>query len=173
VALSIRSFIGMAEPFFRAFKTEKATERSREEHYFGLWDQEQRSFVLSMDDWLIAYGSAVAKERLRQKIRPWVDLGMPSAASFALPVYPRDVPLIAGEHQWIVTERIQGSLELGNVGEFRASKLRANSPLERTHHRQRAAQIEPLTSSMYKGTPREFPRTCRPLCKARGREVPS
>jgi protein-L-isoaspartate(D-aspartate) O-methyltransferase len=103
--LGIRSFLGITEPCFRAFKTAKAAERLREEHYFGLWDQAQRSLVLAKDDWLIAYGSTVAKERLLQKIRQWVDLGMPSAASFALQVYPRDVPLSAGEQQWIVTRR--------------------------------------------------------------------
>jgi protein-L-isoaspartate(D-aspartate) O-methyltransferase len=98
----IRSFLGITEPSFRAFKTAKTEERSREEHYFGLWDQAQRSLVLAKDDWLIAYGSAVAQERLWQKVRQWVDLGMPSAASFALQVYPRDVPLSVGAQQWLV-----------------------------------------------------------------------
>ena len=101
--LGIRSFLGITEPLFRAFKTDKAAEQPREEHYFGLWDQERRSLALAKDDWLLAYGSAVAKEHLLQRIRQWVDLGMPSAASFTLQVYPREVPLIAGEHQWIVT----------------------------------------------------------------------
>jgi protein-L-isoaspartate(D-aspartate) O-methyltransferase len=103
--LGIRSFLGITEPLFRAFKTDKAAEQPREEHYFGLWDQERHSLVLAKGDWLLAYGSAVAKEHLLQRIRQWVDLGMPSAASFALQVYPRDVPLTAGEHQWIVTRR--------------------------------------------------------------------
>jgi len=53
----------------------------------------------------MAYGSTVAKERLLQQIRQWVDLGMPSAASFALQVYPREVALRAGAQQWIVTRR--------------------------------------------------------------------
>jgi protein-L-isoaspartate(D-aspartate) O-methyltransferase len=103
--LGIRSFLGMTEPLFRAFKTDKAAEQPREEHYFGLWDQARRSLALAKDDRLLAYGNAVAKERLLQRIRQWVDLGMPSAASFALQVYPRDVPLTAGEHEWLVTRR--------------------------------------------------------------------
>ena len=103
--LGIRSFLSITEPFFRAFKTAKAEKRPREEPYFGLWDQAQHSLVLAKDDWLIAYGSTVAKERLLQQIRQWVDLGMPSAASFALQVYPRDVPLKSGAQQWIVTRR--------------------------------------------------------------------
>jgi protein-L-isoaspartate(D-aspartate) O-methyltransferase len=34
--LGIRSFPGITEPLFRAFKTDKAAEQPREEHYFGL-----------------------------------------------------------------------------------------------------------------------------------------
>lgn len=101
--LGIRSFLGITEPSFRAFKTEKADERAREEHYFGLWDKENCSLVLAKDDWLIAYGHSLTKECLLQRIRQWMDLGMPTAASFALQVYPSDSPLTAGENQWIVT----------------------------------------------------------------------
>jgi protein-L-isoaspartate(D-aspartate) O-methyltransferase len=100
--LGIRSFLGITEPSFRAFKTEKTYEQSHEEHYFGLWDKEHGSLVVAKDDCLIAYGSAVAKERLVQKVRQWVDLGMPSAASFKLQVYPSDFPLTPQENQWIV-----------------------------------------------------------------------
>jgi protein-L-isoaspartate(D-aspartate) O-methyltransferase len=100
--LGIRSFLGITEPTFRAFKTEKADDRSREEHYFGLWDKEQHSLVLAKDDWLIAYGNVVAKERLLGKIRQWMELGMPSGASFKLQVYSSDFPLTAQENQWIV-----------------------------------------------------------------------
>jgi protein-L-isoaspartate(D-aspartate) O-methyltransferase len=100
--LGFRSFLGIVEPSFRAFKTAKADARSQEEQYFGLWVKENGSLVLAKDDSLIAYGNLSAKERLLQRIRQWVDLGMPSAASFALQVYPRDVPVPTREHQWIV-----------------------------------------------------------------------
>jgi hypothetical protein len=103
--LGIRSFLGITEPSFRAFKTVKGEARAREEHYFGLWDQQHHSLILARDDWLTAYGNSVAKERLLQRVRQWVDLGMPSAASFALRVYPIEVPLMAGEHQWIVKRK--------------------------------------------------------------------
>ena len=106
--LGIRSFLGITEPSFRTFKTdktEKAGPRSREDHYFGLWDKENGSLVLAKDDSLIAYGSAHAKERLLQSIHQWVDLGMPSAASFMLQVYPSDSPLTAGENQWIIKRK--------------------------------------------------------------------
>jgi protein-L-isoaspartate(D-aspartate) O-methyltransferase len=100
--LGIRSFLGITEPAFRAFKTVKAETRARAEHFFGLWDQAHQSLVVAKDDGLIAYGSAVAKERLLQQVRQWVDLGMPSAACLTLQVYPSDVPLIAGEQEWLV-----------------------------------------------------------------------
>jgi protein-L-isoaspartate(D-aspartate) O-methyltransferase len=100
--LGIRSFLGITEPSFRAFKTDKADERAREEHYFGLWDKENCSLVLAKNDWLIAYGNSLTKECLLQRIRQWMDLGMPTAASFALQVYPSDSSLTAGENQWIV-----------------------------------------------------------------------
>jgi protein-L-isoaspartate(D-aspartate) O-methyltransferase len=100
--LGIRSFLGIAEPTFRAFKTEKAETRARADHFFGLWDQAHQSLVVAKDDCLIAYGSAVARERLLQQVRQWVDLGMPSAACLTLQVYRSDVPLVAGEHEWLV-----------------------------------------------------------------------
>ena len=52
----------------------------REEHFFGLWMQDQRSLVLAKDNLLISYGSAEARER--PGVRScWVELGMPTAAS--------------------------------------------------------------------------------------------
>jgi protein-L-isoaspartate(D-aspartate) O-methyltransferase len=103
--LGIRSFLGITEPSFRAFKTEKVDPRSQEEHYFGLWDKENGSLVLAKDDWLIPYGNANAKERLLAWIRQWVELGMPTAASFTLQVYPLDVQVTAREHQWLVKRK--------------------------------------------------------------------
>jgi protein-L-isoaspartate(D-aspartate) O-methyltransferase len=103
--LGIRSFLGITEPSFRAFKTEKADQRSHEEHYFGLWDKENGSLVLAKDDWLIAYGNSAAKERLLRKVRQWVKLGMPVAASFALKIYPSDFSLKKRKNQWIVKRR--------------------------------------------------------------------
>jgi hypothetical protein len=97
----IRSFLDITEPSFHAF-TSKAEGRPRAEHYFGLWERESRSLVLAREDCLIAYGSLVAKERLLQRIREWVDFGMPSAACFAVQVYPIEVPLTAGDREWIV-----------------------------------------------------------------------
>lgn len=117
--LGIRSFLGITEPSFRAFKTAKADARAREEHYFGIWLSAERSLVLARDDLLITYGSFAARERLLDRVRQWVDLGMPTAASFALRVYPSDAPITAGDNEWLVTRRESKFLwshELGASG---------------------------------------------------------
>ncbi len=103
--LGIRSFLGITEPSFRAFKTAKADARAREEHYFGLWAAAERSLVLARDDLLIAYGSATARDRLLGRVRQWVDLGMPTGASFALRVYPSDFAVAPGVNEWPVTRK--------------------------------------------------------------------
>jgi protein-L-isoaspartate(D-aspartate) O-methyltransferase len=53
--LGIRSFLGITEPAFRAFKTEKLDQQATEHHYFGLWDAVNRSLVVAKGDWLVAY----------------------------------------------------------------------------------------------------------------------
>jgi hypothetical protein len=100
--MGIRFFLGLSEPCFRAFKTEKSAGQPMEENYFGLWDQERRSLVLAKDEWIIAYGNVSARNRLLEKVRLWVDLGMPAAASFRLQVHPIGSPLAARENPWIV-----------------------------------------------------------------------
>ena len=100
--VGIRSFLGITEPSFRSFKTEKRNEQLREEHYFGLWDPEQKSLVIAKDDLLLSYGNSTAEERLVKAVERWVKLGMPSAASFALKIYPIGFPLTTDENQWIV-----------------------------------------------------------------------
>jgi protein-L-isoaspartate(D-aspartate) O-methyltransferase len=103
--MGIRAFLSISDPSFLPFKTEKTTERSREYNYFGLWLKENHSLVIAQNDSLIAYGNKDALDRLLQKIREWVDLGMPSAASFKLQVYPIDFPLKADRNEWIVKRK--------------------------------------------------------------------
>jgi len=128
--MGIRSFLGITEPSFRAFKTAKDTQQVREEHYFGLWDHEAQSLVLAKDDRLIAYGNSVAQQRLLEKIGEWVELGMPSAASFRLRVYPRTAQVVAGDKQWIVQRdesQFLWSLGLGPQEEDRQAQLRPDA----------------------------------------------
>jgi len=98
----IRSFLGVTEPLFRAFKIPKAHAGATEQHYFGLWDRENMSLVLARDDELISYGHATATERLLEAVHRWVDLGMPAASSFKLRVYRSDLPVVTRNDQWVV-----------------------------------------------------------------------
>jgi protein-L-isoaspartate(D-aspartate) O-methyltransferase len=101
----IRSFLGITEPTFRAFKTAKLDEQAREHHFFGLWDAANRSLVVAKDDWLVAYGNAQAEERLLQRLRQWVEVGMPTAACLDLKVFPIDANVQVGDNQWLVKRR--------------------------------------------------------------------
>ena len=104
--LGIRSFLGIVEPTFRAFKTAKDdTGNNREHHYFGLWDAENHSVVIAKDDWLVAYGNPRAKDRLLESVRSWAELGMPTAACLDLKAYPIEVRLEADKNQWIVRRK--------------------------------------------------------------------
>jgi hypothetical protein len=70
-----------------------------------LWDPEEKSLVIAKDDLLRSYGSSPAEERLIKSLERWVKLGMPSAASFSLKIYPIDYPLTANENEWIVRRK--------------------------------------------------------------------
>jgi protein-L-isoaspartate(D-aspartate) O-methyltransferase len=102
--LGVRSFLGITELSFRAFKTE-SSEHLREQYYFGLWDQAQKSLVIAKDDLLLSYGNSTAEQRLLKALEKWINLGMPGAASFSLKIYPIDYPLTANENEWIVKRR--------------------------------------------------------------------
>jgi protein-L-isoaspartate(D-aspartate) O-methyltransferase len=103
--LGIRSFLSITEPLFQSFKNENTSDRSIDEQYFGLWDKKNQSLVIAKDDMLISYGSLTAGRRLMKDIKSWVNLGMPSAASFDLKIYPLDCHLSVSENQWIVRRK--------------------------------------------------------------------
>jgi len=98
----IRSFLGITEPLFQVFKSEKASTIPYEENYFGLWDRPGESLVIARDDALISYGTPAAKERLMEDIEKWIYLGMPTSANFSLQAFPSDERVQAGKNQWIV-----------------------------------------------------------------------
>lgn len=103
--LGIRSYLSISEPTFRAFKLERPGGHLQGKHYFGLWDPAQMSLVVAKDDLLLAYGNSIAEERLLNSLERWVRLGMPSAASLALKIYPIDVVLTAQENEWVVKRK--------------------------------------------------------------------
>jgi protein-L-isoaspartate(D-aspartate) O-methyltransferase len=99
---SIRSFLGITEPRFLAFKSRAP---GREHQFFGLWDREENSLVLARDDQLVAYGSPTALNQLLGGVERWAQFGMPTAASFRLSVYPREAPVTLTTGQWLVRRR--------------------------------------------------------------------
>lgn len=111
-AQAVRSFLTITEPGFRLFSAEPevasdsagalARTPPKPEEFFGLWDEAHQSLVLAYNDQLIAYGNTQAQEQLLRALHRWVDLGMPSSASFSLHLYPSDHPLTAGANEWIV-----------------------------------------------------------------------
>jgi protein-L-isoaspartate(D-aspartate) O-methyltransferase len=103
--MGIRAFLSISDPYFHAFKTESINTKMREYQYFGLWLEENHSLVIAQDDFLIAYGNEDALDRLLQKVKEWVDLGMPSAASFMLQAYPIDFPLKVNNNEWIIKRK--------------------------------------------------------------------
>jgi hypothetical protein len=72
--LGVRSFLGITEPAFRAFKTAKLNEDSGEDYYFGLWDAADDSLVVAKDEWLFTYGNTKAQARLLQRLHDWIAL---------------------------------------------------------------------------------------------------
>jgi hypothetical protein len=98
----IRSFLGITEPRVLAFK---ALAQDREDHFFGLWDREENSLVVARDDQLIAYGTPTALGDLLRGVERWAQLGMPTAASFGLAVYPNQVPVSLNGGQWLVRRK--------------------------------------------------------------------
>ena len=101
----IRSFLGVTEPTFRAFKTTKTDAAATENHYWGLWDPDAVSLVLARDDALMSYGNATATAHLLRLIHRWVDLGMPTASSFTLRVFRSDRPVEGRDDAWIVKRK--------------------------------------------------------------------
>jgi protein-L-isoaspartate(D-aspartate) O-methyltransferase len=103
--LAIRSFLGITEETFRAFKTAKLDQQAVEQYYFGLWDAVSRSLVVAKDDWLVAYGNTQAEQRLLSRLRHWTELGMPTAACLDLKIFPASARVQAGNNQWLVKRR--------------------------------------------------------------------
>ena len=101
----IRSFLSITEPLFKTFILPQNNRQSYDEQFFGLWDEENQSLVISKDDMLISYNGLSAEEQLIEDVKRWVNLGMPSAASFNLEIYPIGTTLNAGENQWIVQRK--------------------------------------------------------------------
>jgi protein-L-isoaspartate(D-aspartate) O-methyltransferase len=97
---AIRWFLSVTEPGYQAFETERKVGQ-KPDQYFGLWGPDHRSLVVVRDDKWIAHGSADASERLLERVRHWVDLGMPGPTSFSLRVYPREASVTPNTNEWL------------------------------------------------------------------------
>jgi hypothetical protein len=60
---------------------------------------------VTKDDWLVTYGNNQAEERLLQRLRHWVEVGMPNAACLDLKVFPVSARVQADSNQWLVKRR--------------------------------------------------------------------
>ncbi|MGK7928229.1 MAG: protein-L-isoaspartate O-methyltransferase [Spirulina sp.] len=103
--LGIRSFLRMTEPDFQYFNVKVRDSHKhelRDYNYFGLWDREHHSLVLAKDDCLIAYGNTIARDRLIDSVKHWIELGRPSESNFKLKIYPIDFPVRLRKNQWLV-----------------------------------------------------------------------
>jgi protein-L-isoaspartate(D-aspartate) O-methyltransferase len=104
--MGLRSFLGVIEPWFRAFEVSREDGNRRRNMFFGVVDMEGGSVAtLSQQDKLIAYGSMTALDRLLDDLRLWQELGMPDAACFRLMAYPVEASLQAGVRQWITSRK--------------------------------------------------------------------
>ena len=61
--------------------------------------------LIAVGAWRYRSNQLKAEERLMNQIKHWVELGMPSAASFEVQIHPIDVPLTPGKHKWVVKRR--------------------------------------------------------------------
>jgi protein-L-isoaspartate(D-aspartate) O-methyltransferase len=93
----VRWFLSITEPGYRDFLPLDVGGAA----HFGLWGPDRRSLVVASAGELIAYGSNWAEQRLLERLRQWLDLGMPSAAAFRLSVHPAEALLPAREGEWI------------------------------------------------------------------------
>ena len=100
--LGIRFFLSITEPGYRVFTAKVSAGQDHTRPIFGIADEAAHSLVLAHDDQLITYGTPRARAQLLQRLHEWVDLGMPSAASFTVHVYPRDHAVKPRAQEWLV-----------------------------------------------------------------------
>ena len=96
---SFRFFLSINEPAFILLKKEQAKLGI---NGLGLWLADQESLVIVEDDHLIVYGNEKARERFLDLLHQWLDLGMPSATSYTLKVFPIAKDLVVKERQWLI-----------------------------------------------------------------------
>jgi len=105
--MAFRWFLDITEPGYQAFAPKGATREGLERNrYFGLWGEGRRSLIVARPDTLSAYGDGDAEARFTRRLEQWLQLGMPSAESFGLTVYPAHVAVTPRDNQWLVRREV-------------------------------------------------------------------
>jgi protein-L-isoaspartate(D-aspartate) O-methyltransferase len=95
---ALRSFLSLWNDNFCAIDTGK-----RDEDAFG-W-LEGKSFALAKPGSLASFGGNSAAENLLEKIKYWIDIGMPTLSNLNLKVYPSGVEVSEKNGSWISRRR--------------------------------------------------------------------
>ena len=68
---------------------------------FGWFDSASSSFVHAVAGKLVSYGNKGASEQLVDKIKHWVDIGMPTLSHLELKIFPGDASVNLSEGEWM------------------------------------------------------------------------
>jgi len=75
---------------------------------FGWYDAASNSLAVAKAGEILAFGSTSARERLKEKLKDWIDLGMPTLGVMKLKIYRTDFDGKPRENQWI-SRRLQAT----------------------------------------------------------------
>jgi protein-L-isoaspartate(D-aspartate) O-methyltransferase len=92
----MRGFLSLSENF-QAFQLTDPTDCK---DAFGWYDAASNSLALATAGKLVSYGNAQAREILLQKLKSWIDLGMPSLDNMRLRIYRSDRKVESLPESW-------------------------------------------------------------------------
>ena len=90
----LRGFLSLFSEF-EAFHLESG------EGLFGWFDKASNSLAVARPGELISYGGTHAQTQLIEKLKAWIDLGMPSLCNMNLRIYPSNKNINAAPGSWI------------------------------------------------------------------------
>lgn len=110
---ALRSFLSLFNNFEPVY-----ADLEKDEGMFGWYDSVSSSFALAKPGELVSYGNEVASEKLIDRIKGWVEIGMPTLANLNLKVYPSDTAPDLPPSSWLSRRKqslfiwtLQGSLK--------------------------------------------------------------
>lgn len=99
-----RSFLSITEPHFQAFCDERSDRRNPEGWFVGVFDPGAHSLVVARRGKLLSYGNTLARDRFLARMHAWIDLGMPSASTMRLRVFPTHAAYAPQASEWLVKQ---------------------------------------------------------------------